>query len=110
MSIKEEIKKREQIARQAIYKAFGTEEDEFGGTLFVTHHLEEIEKEYWVKHIGTEIIEPEKILGLLVLKSHWGGEKDIDIFDFTLPEDITDYVVSVQFDEKGEVSNIVMES
>lgn len=80
MSIQEKIKKRELVAQRAISKAFGTEEDEYGATLFVSHHLEEIEKEYWKKHFGTGTVEPEKVLGLLVLKSHWGGDDDLDTF------------------------------
>lgn len=47
-----------------------------------------------------------------MLRSHWGDEDDdgIDTFDFTLPEDITDYVISVRFDEEGQVEEITMES
>ncbi len=47
-----------------------------------------------------------------MLRSHWGDEDDdgIDTFDFTLPEDVTDSVISVRFDEKGQVEEITMES
>jgi hypothetical protein len=47
---------------------------------------------------------------LLVLRSHWGGDDEIEHFDFTLPEDATQYVIAVEFDESGNISNIVMES
>ena len=108
----EEIKKREKAAISAIKSAFGTEDDEYGGTLFVTHHLEEIEKDYWQKHLGTTQPEPIKILDILVLRSHWGDEDDegIDTFNFTLPDDATNYVISVRFDEDGQVEEIAMES
>jgi len=38
-----EIKKREEAALAAIKRAFGTPEDEYGATLFVYHHLEQID-------------------------------------------------------------------
>ncbi len=49
----EEINKREKAAISAIKNAFGTEDDEYVGTLFAKHHLDEIKKEYWLEHLGT---------------------------------------------------------
>jgi hypothetical protein len=106
----DEIQKREAAARAAIKKAFGTASDEFGATLFVTHHLEEVDSGYWVKHLSTEAPDPHRVLELLELKSHWGGNNGIENFDFTLPEDATQYVISVKFDESGDVSDISTES
>lgn len=106
----EEIKRREAAARVAINKAFGTSEDESGATLFVSHHLEEMDSEYWRKHLSTETPDPRLVLGLLELRSHWGGGDEIDIFDFTLPGEVTQYVISVRFGGRGEVSEISMES
>jgi hypothetical protein len=105
-----EIEKREKASVAAIRSAFGTEGDECGVTLFVEHHLEEIEGEYWQKHLGTAKPEPIKVLDILVLQSHWGGDDEIETFDFTLPENITDYVISVRFDGSGKVEDISMES
>jgi hypothetical protein len=106
----DEIKRREAAARAAIKKAFSTAGDEFGATLFVHHHLDELAPSYWAKHLSTENPEPQRILELLELQSHWGGTDEIDSFDFTLPEQITNYVISVAFDESGNVSEISMES
>jgi hypothetical protein len=106
----DEIKKREAEARAAIKEAYGTIDDEFGASLFVSHHLEELDATYWKKHFSTETPEPHRILELLELRSHWGGDDEIDTFDFTLPEDATNYVISVAFDADGEVSGITMES
>jgi len=106
----EEIQKREATARAAIKKAFGTAADESGATLFVSHHLEELDSDYWKKHLSTETPDPHRVLELLVLREHWGGDDEIDTFDFTLPEEATNYVVSVRFDENGDVSDISMES
>ena len=105
-----EIDKREKTAIAAIRNAFGTNEDESGATLFVEHHLEEIEGEYWQKHLGSTNPEPISVLDILVLRSHWGGDDEIETFDFTLPEDVTDYVISVRFDESGKVEDVSMES
>lgn len=49
------------------------------------------------------------VIGLLVFRSSW-GKNDLETFDFTLPGDVTNYVVSVQFDEAGEIDGIDMES
>ena len=98
-NMQNEIENREKAGIAAIRSAFGTDEDESGATLFVEHHLEEIEGEYWQKHLGATNPEPINVLDILVLRSHWGGDDEIETFDFTLPEDVTDYVISVRFDE-----------
>jgi hypothetical protein len=46
-----EIKRREAAARAAIKQLFVTSEDEHGATLFVSHHLEELDSSYWRKHL-----------------------------------------------------------
>ena len=53
-----EIKRREAAARKAIMKAFSTADDEFGATLFVSHHLKEVPSSYWKKYLSTETPEP----------------------------------------------------
>lgn len=109
---RDEIERRQKAALAAIKRAFGTEEeDEYGATLFVTHHLNEIEESYWQKRLGTANPAPSRVLEILELRSHWGEEEDgIDTFDFTLPGGVTDYVISVRFDETGSVEEITMES
>ncbi len=109
----QEIQRRELLALAAIKFAYGTEKDEQGATLFVSHHLDELDGSFWEKHLGNASPEPVRILDLLVLRSHWGDDDDdngIDTFDFTLPDEVTDYVISVRFDEDGEVEEITMES
>ncbi len=106
------VKRREALALTAIKNAYGTEESEYGVDLFVAHHIEEIEEEYWRKHLSKSKPEPKEVIGLLVLKSHWGvdDEEDLDTFDFTLPDETTNYVLCVSFDDGGEVTSIEMES
>ena len=103
---------RKATALAAIKRAFGTDDDEHGATLFVSHHLDEIDQSYWQKRLGTPRPEPSHVLDILQLRSHWGDEDDdgIDTFDFTLPEDITQSVISVRFDDAGQVEEITMES
>jgi hypothetical protein len=104
----DEIKRREVVARAAIKRALGG--DDSGVSLFVSHHLDELDSAYWKKHFSTDRPDPLRILDALVLRSHWGGDDEISTFDFTLPEGVTQYVISVGFDEAGEASDISMES
>ena len=108
----DEIKRREKAALEAIRQAYGTEVDEHGATLFVSHHLTEINSNYWETHLGTQTPEPIRVLDIIELRSHWGDDEDggIEVFEFTLPGSITDYVISVCFDETGVVGEISMES
>lgn len=109
---KDEVLRREITARAAIKQSFGTGDDESGADLFVSHHLDELDGKYWDKHLGTSSPEPIRILDILELRSHWGDDDDngLDVFDLTLPDDVTDYVISVRFDETGKVEDISMES
>ena len=34
----------------------------------------------------------------------------MEVFDFTLSDEVTDYVISVRFDEAGSVEEVSMES
>lgn len=104
-----EIGKRKALALAAIKKAFGREEGEENINLFVEHHLEELSQDYWAQHLGTPTPEPLEVLGLLEFQSSW-GEGDVEYFDFTLPDEVTNYVVSVHFDGAGNIDDISMES
>ena len=106
MSVFEE---RSMQALEAIKQALGSEAGEDSIGLFVEHHLEELPEDYWQQHLSTDAPKPSAVVGLLVLRSSW-GEDDVEYFDFTLPGDVTDYVVSVHFDEAGNVESISMES
>jgi hypothetical protein len=114
---KKEIQRRTAVALLAIKQAMNENDDDSNVKLFVSHHLQELDASYWKKHAGAPRPSPEKVLDLLELRSHWGEDDDGDIdedgietFDFTLPGDATQYVISVRFDEDGEVEDIEMES
>ncbi len=112
-----EIQRRTAAALLAIKQALSERDEDSSVKLFVSHHLQELDAAYWKKHAGTPRPSLKKVLELLVLRSHWGEDDDdgideegIDTFDFTLPGDVTQYVISVRFDEDGEVEDIEMES
>jgi hypothetical protein len=104
-----EVERRKNLALDAIKQAFGTDAGEDSVNLFVEHHLEELPHNYWQQHLGSSTPEPKTVIGLLQLRSSWGHD-DIEYFDFTLPDEVTDYVVSVHFDSSGAIDGISMES
>jgi hypothetical protein len=97
----------EKLAIEGIKKSSGTEQGEYGIDEFVSHHLEELPKSYWEKHTGSSTPTSIEVIGLLVLRSKWDDE---ETYDFSLPNEVTDYVVSVSFDEDNQIEDIVMES
>ena len=105
-----EIARRTAAALAAIKQSLGAEDSAV--SMFASHHVEELDAAYWNKHAGTAKPTPKQVVDLLELRSHWGDDDEdgIDTFDFTLPGDVTDYIVSVRFDEDGEVEDISMES
>jgi hypothetical protein len=105
-----EIARRTAAALAAIKRSLG--EEDSAVSMFASHHVEELDAAYWKQHAGTAKPTPKQVVDLLELRSHWGDEDEdgIDTFDFTLPGDVTDYVVSVRFDEDGEVEDVSMES
>ena len=107
-----EVARREAAGRAAIRQTFGTTEGAEGADLFVTHHREELNSDYWRAHLGTPRPEPLRVLDILELRAHWSADDDdgLDVFDFTLPDDVTQYVISVRFDDAGNVEDISMES
>ena len=108
----DEVARREKISLDAIKRSLGTDAAEYGATLFASHHLDELDQSYWQRHLSTAKPEPAQVLGILCLQSHWGEDDDdgIDTFDFCLPGDVSTYLLSVRFDEDGEVEDITMES
>ena len=110
MAQREEIiDRRAKLAMDAIRASVGTPEAEDGVDGFISHHLEQLEPEWWIEHLGTSKPTPSQVLGLLTLR-YPHPDDDPDVLDFTLPDDVTQYVVAVKFDEQGRVEAIDMES
>jgi hypothetical protein len=105
-----ESARREQAARLAIKNGFDMEDEDSGVAMFVAFHLEELPPEYWQEQMETARPTPSGVLDILELRSHWGGDDEMEFFDFTLPGKVTDYVISVHFDAAGKVHEISMES
>ncbi|MDJ0615028.1 MAG: DUF2004 domain-containing protein [Rhizobiaceae bacterium] len=106
------IAQRTEIAQAKINNSYGKEEAEFSVTLFVDHHLEELSSDDWNAATGKPNPTPEQILKSLVLASCWSSDdsQNIDMFDFSLPGDITDYLISIQFNQANEIIAMDMES
>ncbi len=105
-----ELARREQAARAAIKNGFDMEDEESGAAMFVAFHLEELPPEYWQEQMETARPDPAAVLDILELDEHWGEEDALEYLDFTLPGKVTDYVISVHFDQKGKILEISMES
>jgi hypothetical protein len=106
----DELSRRENAARQAIKTGFDMEDEDSGVAMFVAFHLEELEPDYWQARLGTSRPAPSGVLDILELHAHWGGEDEMEYLDFTLPGKVTDYVISVHFDDAGGIQEISMES
>src|SRR5262245_29020763 len=108
----DEVARRTAVALAAIKWSMKSGEGRSNVALFVSHHLKEIKESYWRQHVDRECPSSEQILDLLELRSYWGKEDEdgMDTIDFTLPDDATNYVIAVAFDESGEVQDISMES
>lgn len=103
------LAQREHLARQAIAAAFDPADRDAPVSLFVFHHLEELAPAEWQALLGTERPAPAAMLAALALVSAW-GEDDCEVLDFSLPDDATNYVIAVRFDEQGRVAGIGMDS
>ncbi|UXI03308.1 DUF2004 domain-containing protein [Photobacterium sp. TY1-4] len=97
--------KKVELALEAIRASHGTESGEYGIDLFVSHHLDELPATVWLEIIGKENPSFDDVLSALILTY-----AEDDVYDFTLPNDVTNYLISVSFDENGQIVDIVMES
>lgn len=96
----------------AIKSLYGKPEGEFGPTLFVSHHLVEVEGAYWQRTVGVARPTPNQVLNALVLIRSWSSHEggNIDVFDFGLPNNASNYVLAVRFEDDGDVASVSMES
>lgn len=108
----DEVTRRTTKAKAALQQELIDGGEESSVALFVSHHIEELNEAYWTQHTGTKMPTPQSVLNLLELRSHWSGddEEGLDTFDFTLPGEVTDYILAVKFDADGDVESVDMES
>ncbi len=76
--------------------------------LYIEHHLEEIPQIEWEKIFG-KIPNQEEFIDLLELQSSYEYEGFI-FYDYSLPKDITDYVICIKTDKNNTLIEISMES
>ena len=112
---KQTIDKRVAEANAALIEDLKLPGDESDVREYIEHHLEEVESEYWTKQFGESKPAIDMVASRLVVKPFWmeealEGEADLDRVDFTLPGDITDYVLCVEYAEDGKSYEITMES
>jgi hypothetical protein len=100
-----ELEELDQRARDAILDAYAddVDDDEDGPvSMFVAHLTEEIDSADQTTLFGTATPTGSAFLQKLILRSvsfHADGdEDDFSRFDYTLPGDLTQYVVAVRFD------------
>ena len=107
-----ELSRRTKTAFEAIRRSLGTEAGEYGATLFAAHHLDELDPSYWQTHLKIDRPTPAQVIELLCLHSHRSDDDDdgLNTLDFGLPDDVSNYVLCVRFDENGEIVEISMES
>ena len=105
---KEDLESYKKTAISAITALYDTAEGEKSVTRYVTHLLEEIDDDFWEEHLKTSTPEAVQILGILELVSHW-SDGDAQVFEFSLPDKGTAFVLSVQFDNDGDVVDIEMD-
>ena len=104
-------KEYEQVALLKIMSLLEVSSGEDDVTLFVDHHLAELEPDYFSKTFGTPTPNASQILHSLVLVGSWSSEDDgnVDVFDFSLPGNVTNYLLSVRFSGE-EAEQVSMES
>jgi hypothetical protein len=83
---------------------------------YVAHHLGEISKDDLIDLVdfNNKSIEPEKqlikALHLVRVGLYPGNENQFAIFDYSIGRDLTDYLVVINTDEKGNLDYMTMES
>jgi hypothetical protein len=94
----------ESLARSAV-RADYADDTEGSSCLYLSHHAEEFSTEERLKYFGSEIPDGlggdqlQKAIHLKRIGLYPDSDDHIAVFDFTIDEDATDYVLAVQFDE-----------
>lgn len=111
----ENIEKYDKLNKTYILNDYN---DEDGDTVksYLEHHLEEVEKEELSSLINFDdkTTEPElqllKKLKLIRIGLYPDNEDNFAIFDYSIGEEITNYLVVINTDEQGQLDYMTMES
>jgi len=105
----------DEIARDAFKAEFAEKPEGTVGT-YLSHHAEELGEKDLLKIFGTadpDDLTIDHLLDALRLKRiglYPGAEGYCAVFDYTIDEEATDYILAVEFDGDGEVYGISMDS
>jgi hypothetical protein len=105
----------DEIARDA-FKAEFTEKPEGTVGIYLSHHAEELGEKDLLRIFGIEDpddLDIHHLLDALQLKRiglYPGADGYVAVFDYTIDEEATDYLLAVEFDGEGGVCGISMDS
>lgn len=103
------------VARDAFKQEF-TEKPEGTVSTYLSHHAEELGEKDLLKIFGItdpDDLDIQHLLDALQLKRiglYPGSDDLVAVFDYTIDEEATDYILAVEFDGEGEVYGISMDS
>jgi hypothetical protein len=105
----------DEIARDA-FKAEFIEKPEGTVSTYLSHHAEELSEKELLRIFGTtdpDDLTIDHLLDALQLKRiglYPGSDDLVAVFDYTIDEEATDYILAMEFDGEGEVYGISMDS
>ena len=105
----------DEIARDAM-KAEFTEKPEGTVGTYLSHHAEELGEKDLLRIFGVtdpDDLDVQHLLDALQLKRiglYPGSEDMVAVFDYTIDEEATDYILAVEFDGDGGLFGISMDS
>ena len=113
--IQSTVEKRVAEAHAALLSELKNAGDDSEVTEYIEHHLDELEEGYWSEVCGASNPSVSEVAAKLTVQPFWleealQGEADLDRVDFTLPRDVTDYVLCVEYSEDGDFQDIRTES
>lgn len=106
-------KDKEKAGLTAILETHAANEknEENSVVLFASHHLAELDAESLEAATGQAKPDQKTLLSKLVLLDSWTDEDTgTHVMDYTLPNDVTNYLLSVKYDAAGTLIEIEMES
>ena len=109
-----ELPRFDALARAAIAADFAAG-DESSSRLYLEHHLAELDVADRVECFGTEAVDIGADQLLAAIGLHRVGlypekTQQVAVFDYMLAGEISDYLLSVEFDVNGRVLGVSMES
>jgi hypothetical protein len=103
------------MARDAFKAEFTEKPDDGAVGIYLSHHAEELGGKDLLRIFGTtdpddlEINHLFEALQLERIGLYPGSEDYVAVFDYTIDEEATDYILAVEFDRDGEVYGISMD-